>query len=622
MDRRFLRVYERELQHIRETAGEFAKEFPKIAGRLGIDGVECADPYVERLLEGFAFLASRVQLKLDAEFPRFTQNVLECVYPHYLAPTPSMAVVQFHPDPAEGGLEDGFTIPRGTSLRSGIGKGEQTACEYRTAQDVTLWPVQIEEAEYHTSDIGRLDLPGRLSPKAGIRLRLRTDGDLTFSEISLDSLVLYLHGAGQVPARLYEQVFAHAGGVVIRPIAQPAPWHVVLGRDQIRQVGFEDEQALLPVGPRSFQGYRLLHEYFAFAQRFLFMELRGLSPAMQRAQTNRLDLVILLDQQEPELEHVVDADCFQPNATPAINLFPKRADRIHVNDRFSEFHVVVDRTRPIDFEVFQVGRVTGFGATSDDEQEFHPFYSATDFETDDDRAFYATHRLPRVLSARERRMGRRSSYGGTEVYLSVVDASSAPYRADLRQLAIETTCTNRDLPLHMPVGAGETDFTMEVGAPVASIRCIAGPTPPRPSFAEGETAWRVISHFSLNYHSLTDTDDRAGASALRDLLRLYCASNEAHLRKQIEGVKSVRSRPVTRRVVTPGPIVFARGLEVELTLEEAGFEGTGVFLLGAVMDHFFARYVSINSFTETVVRSSERGVIKRWPARIGQTSTL
>src|ERR687883_717551 len=104
MDPRLLNYYNRELQHLREMGAEFAREFPKIAGRLGLEAFECADPYVERLLEGFAFLAARVQLKIDAEFPRFTQHLLELVYPHYLAPTPSMAVVQLKPDLTEGNL--------------------------------------------------------------------------------------------------------------------------------------------------------------------------------------------------------------------------------------------------------------------------------------------------------------------------------------------------------------------------------------------------------------------------------------------------------------------------------------------------------------------------------------
>src|SRR5947208_384265 len=140
MDRRLLRYCENELQYLRKQGEEFAREFPLIGGRLSLDVVPCPDPYVERLLEGFAFLAARVHLKLDAEFPRFTQNLLEIIYPHYLSPTPSMAVVQFQPELTDAALAEGPPVPRGTPIRTLLGKGEQTTCEYRTAHDTPLWP--------------------------------------------------------------------------------------------------------------------------------------------------------------------------------------------------------------------------------------------------------------------------------------------------------------------------------------------------------------------------------------------------------------------------------------------------------------------------------------------------
>ena len=271
MDRRLLGYYNRELQHLRGVAGEFAREFPKIAGRLALDDIACADPYVERLLEGFAFLSARVQLKLDAEFPRFTQSILETVYPHYLAPTPSMAVVQFSPDLASTALAEGAGIERGTVLRSVTGKHERTACEYRTAQGVTLWPIELTDAQYCTRELSTLDLPAAAaSAKAGIRLRLRAASGIGFQKMKLDELSLFIRGSGDFPMHIYEQVLAHARGVVVQPVNRPAPWQEVLPASVVKSAAFGDDEALLPVGARSFQGYRLLHEYFAFHQRFLF----------------------------------------------------------------------------------------------------------------------------------------------------------------------------------------------------------------------------------------------------------------------------------------------------------------------------------------------------------------
>ncbi len=624
MNRGLLGYYERELQHVRGMANEFAREFPKIAGRLTLEEFECADPYVERLFEGFAYLTARVQMKFDAEFPRLTQSILSTVYPHFLSPTPSMAVVQFQPNLQEADLSQGFRIKRGEPLRSIIGRGDRTACEYRTAQPVTLWPLRIVGVDYFIRELAALDLPPALKPKAGIRIRLEVPPGRKFSDLKLDSLPFFIRGTGEQPVRLYEQIFGHASQVVVQPVQKPVAWHEVLPPERLRRVGFEDDEALLPVGVRSFQGYRLLHEYFAFPERFLFFEVSGLQRAISRCTDNRLDIMILTNQGDLELENRLDAGNLALFCTPMINLFPKEADRIHLEDRFSEFHVIPDRTRPKDFEVYQITDVAGYRAQAGEEQRFRPFYASNDFDASSETggAYYTVNRVPRVVSSQEKLKGRRSNYVDSEVFLALVDARALPYRADLRQLGVRTLCTNRDLPLMIPLNQASTDFTMQTTACVASIRCLAGPTAPRPAFMEGELAWRAISHLSLNYLSLVDTPGGEGAAALRDLLKLYADPHDHQTRKQIEGVSVVASQPVTRRIVSNGPIAFARGLEVAVTLEDKEFEGVGVFLLGAVLERFFAKYVSINSFTETVIRTKRRGEIMRWPARLGIRQVL
>ena len=272
MDRRLLDLYNRELAHLRTMGGEFAKEFPKVASRLGgLDEFQpCRDPFVERLLEGFAFLAARVQLKLESEFPRFTQSMLETIYPHYLAPTPSMTIVQFKPELNEAGLADGFLIPGNSALYSFLGKTDQTRCEYRTVHDVTLWPIEVKHARYYTRELASLQIPNIPDIKAGIRIRLRSTAGLCFSELNLDSLVFHLMGIGDIPMRLYEQFFADAAAVVLQGASKPLKWQKVIGPSCIKRTGFSEKQKLLPYDARSFQGYRLLHEYFAFPKRFMF----------------------------------------------------------------------------------------------------------------------------------------------------------------------------------------------------------------------------------------------------------------------------------------------------------------------------------------------------------------
>lgn len=625
MDPKFLKYYNQELDFIRRMGGEFAEEFPKIAGRLGLDAFDCADPYVERLLEGFAFLAARVQLKVDAGFPRFTQHLLEMVYPHYLASIPSMAIVQMQPNLGEGSLAEGVRIPKGSQMRSGIGKGEQTACEYRTTHDLTLWPIEIVEAKYlaSTGAVASLGVPLREGVKGGLRLRFRSTAGLLFSQLPLKSLPLFLRGA-DVAYPIYEQCLANLLSIVVRPAGRPEAWNEVLPPSSVKPLGFSDDQAVLPCADRSFQGYRLLQEYFAMPERFLFIELSGLEKPLQRCDENEMEIILLFSRAIPGLTDIVDTSHFNLFCTPAINLFPKRADRIHLTTRTEEFHVVPDRTRPMDFEVYDVTEVLGYGTGAEPEQEFLPFYQVKDqHRHHEPRAFYMLTREPRRLSIVQQRKGPRSSYVGSEMFISLVDAEDVPFRSSLKQLGLQLLCTNRDLPLQIPVGVGQTDFSLQAGAPVTSIRCLVGPTRPRPSVAHKDTAWRLISHLSLNYLSLLDKDQEEGAATLRQLLKLYSDTGEPHVRKQVEeGLRSIKSTPIISPLVRGGPITFVRGLELTLTFNESVFEGSSVCLLGAVLENFLCRYVSINSFTETVVKTMERGEIIRWPARPGKRQLL
>jgi type VI secretion system protein ImpG len=620
MDERLLNLYNIELRHLREMAGEFAREYPKIAGRLALDRDAkevCPDPYVERLLEGFAWLAARVHLKLDAEFPRFTQALLETIYPHYLSPVPSMAIVRFEIDPQQPALAAGVPIPRGTSLKSNLGKGERTPCMFQTAHDVKLLPLRVLEARYFTRDVQELNLAPEIGARAALRLRLQTTGGQTFDKISLEDLTFYVRGADDLPSSICEQIFARKLGLVIQSVADRGKELARLPSAKVQRVGFSPEEALLPPSPRGFEGYRLLREYFALPQRYLFFRLAGLAEAAKRYKSDQLDLTIPLKEQETSLERRVDGTCFELFCTPAVNLFSKILDRISLSDSFYEFHVVPDRNRTTDFEVFEIESVTGYSASTSEEREFRPFYLAKDTDSGVG-AYYTTNRAPRMLTANERQFGKKSSYAGTELFLTLVDANSAPYRADLRDLGVKALCTNRHLPIQMAVGVGRTDFSMAVNAPVNAIRCITGPTLPKPSHTEGRFFWRLISHLSLNYLSLVDSaKGDEGAAGLRELLKLYCEENNRLAVRQIEGLLTVKSKPVVRRVAAPGPISFARGLEITLAFDEAAFEGSGIFTLGAVLEQFFAKYVSLNSFTETVIRSKQRGEIIRWPTRMG-----
>ncbi len=260
--------------------------------------------------------------------------------------------------------------------------------------------------------------------------------------------------------------------------------------------------------------------------------------------------------------------------------------------------------------------VTGYGRTSTDQQAFHPFYlqpahSAVPV------GFYAVNRLPRTLSENERHFGARSAYIGSEVFLSLVDPTAAPFSPGLEQLAVIALCTNRHLPLTMPKGLGDTDFIPEDHMPVKSIRCLVGPSSPRPSFAEGRHAWRAISLLSLNYLSLAEDKTDTGILALRELLRLYTFGSSNSLR-MLDGFVSVESRPAITRGSGGGPVVFIRGMDIDITLDEDRFAGAGVFPLASVLEQFLARYVSLNNYTRLKLKTVQRKEVLSWPPRLGK----
>jgi len=627
MNQNFLKIYNDELRYLRELGGEFAAAYPKVAGRLGLDAFECADPYVERLLEGVSFLAARVHARLDAEFPRFTQHLAGIVCPQLLTPTPSMAIVQFEPEWGHPSLEKGVVVPRHTALNGRLGPHSVTRCEFRTAHEVTLHPLRLNGASYVLSSGALGSVAEDVNDEkaqAILRLRFEVTGEIPLQALDIDALPLYLRGNEGFAECLYEQLLGH----VVEMFAsstEPGAVPIRLSKGRISPLGFDDASALLPLTSQTFGGYRVLREYFAFSQRFLFVNIEGLRSALPRCGGASFDVIFLLDEYRPDLFRSVDAANFALFCSPVINLFPRRADRILFDETRFEHPLVVDKTRPLDFEVHSVESVTGYEEGNVPATCFKPFYQARGVGCGDRQngAYFQLYRRPRQHDVRERELGARSRYLGSEAFIALVDSSENCHRVPLRQLAVDVLCTNRDLPLRLPIGLGATDFTCEAELPVRSVRCLSGPSEPKQMPEEGEALWRFINHLSHNYLSLVDDSSGEGSGeALRALLDIYRATHDSISEHQVLAIKTLVSRPIVRRLPGRGPIAFGRGLELTLTIDESGFDGAGAFLFGKVLESFFASYVSINHFTETVVCSTTRGEIMRWEPRFGLCQVL
>ena len=621
MEPQLLDYFNQELTYMRESAAEFADLHPKIARRLGMQGTEVADPYVERLIESFCFMSARMRIKLDAEFPRFTQRLLEVVYPNYVSPTPSIAVVQLHPNLLSGDLINGFAVPRDTALFSKVPEGEVTACEFRSSQDVTLWPIELMSAKLAGAppDMPALDryLPPHVQVKGSLRLRLRSMNGLKFSDIKgLDRLPIYLKGDDQIASHLFELLHSSAVATLIGIPGHLAKNSHVVIQDALVSEGFQPEQNVLPLEWNAWHGHNLLHEYFACPSRFYFFALQQLASGLSKIQGTEAEIVILLARETHALRGLVDQDQFALFCTPVVNLFPRRTDRLEVNTGQSEFHLLPDRSRPRDYEVFSVSEMVGQRFDGDVGVTFRPMFQTLNQDEGNHGKYFSLRREVRRESDSARKYGTRTAYTGTEIFVSLVDQHEAPYSETLRYLSVQALVTNRDLPRLIPRN-GVSDLFVADSIPVVSVGLIRPPSAPIPAFAQGELAWRLVRQLGFNYLPLMDMDAREGAQALRDMLRLFVNSQDTVASRQISALIGSQVKPVTQRLPGAGPLVYGRGVQCTLTVDEEGFSGSSPYLFGVVLEHYLSRHVAINVFTQTKLESMQRGTIAQWPVRMG-----
>ena len=622
-----LGYYESELAYLRQRGAEFAQKYPKIAGRLQLEADKCEDPHVERMIEAFAFLAGRLRLKVDDEFPEITESFLNVLYPHYLAPIPSMAIAQFALEP--GSLTTGYQLNPGTKLYSRPIQG--TPCRFRTCYPVTLWPIEVTSASLESPN--PVDARGRWE-EAVIRINLQCLNNTTVGELrggedkrQLETLRFYLNGEPQLTYDLYEIIFNQATRVELRTTRigkssgqtgqlsgeSAKPVSVVLPSDSIKPVGFDSSEALLPYTARSFAGYRLLSEYFALPEKFLFFDIKGLGNAAQANFGDQFEILIHVRDVAPP-RAAVNATTFQLMCTPIVNLFEAIAEPIHLTREQHEYHVIADVRRQTATEIYSINSVNAVDPSLRQARDFQPFYSLRHtFGGEDESAFwYAT-----------RRPSQRADDPGTEVYLSLVDQGFNPQVPAVETITVHATCTNRDLPGELPFGGREADLDVEGAGPLARVRCLTKPTVSRRPPARRGAQWRLISHLALNHLSLVCSDPPGSPHALQEVLYLYDFLDSLATRKQIIGIDKVTSKRVVRQTGSRIGAGLVRGLETTIEFDEDQYVGSGVFLFASVLERFLGLYASVNSFNQLVAKSKQReGYLKRWSPRTGEQILL
>ena len=606
-----LPYYEKELAFIRQMGAEFAGEHPKIAGRLGINAETIEDPHVSRLIEGFAYLNARIQHKLDDDFPELSDALLEVLFPHYQRPIPSMTVVQFEPD--EEKLEATYKLAKNTLLETEQFQGED--CRFSAIYETHLHPFKVAEANL----LGRpFTTPGSKNLKGSggvLKISLKTfTEEITFADVKPEHIRFYLKGQPQHINPLYELLLNNCQAIYMAKSEDDAN-PVRLPPSIIKPVGFDVDEGLLPYPDSSFLGYRLLTEYFAFPEKFMFIDLAEFADKIPDDASDTLEFYIYLGESDVELEHNISEKTFQMGCSPAVNLFEHRTDPIKLDHTSTEYQIIPDARRPVGYEVYSVDDV--IASTSSGEKETYlPLYG-TNHESQDreNHAYWFTAR-------RSAKMGVYLRDDGTDVFLSLVDLYFNPNNPDDRTLTLMTTCSNRDQPAKLPFSADQPRLQcVDSAPPTAKINCLLQPsTTVRPSM-RNNARWRLISHLSLNHLSITGRDD--ATKALKEILRLYDFKESSISRAQIESISNVTTRVISAPLTIDGHATLCRGIEIEIELDDSLLTGSSSYLFATVLEHFFALYSSLNSFTRVLVKlKSKEGYLKKCPPRAGEKILL
>lgn len=614
MDPRLLDYYEAELKYLRDQSQNFAKSHQTAGRRLGLNSTE-PDPYVERLLEGVAFLSSRVRLKIDDQFPEFTHQLLEAIQPHYLAPTPSICIAAFEPNKGDQGLTAGYNVPRRSQLVAEPQGKSRTPIIFETGHEVTLWPLVITKAEYIHSRAAAAKYATQVDRQvqAAIKLRLESTEGIELNTVEVDSLDIFLEGTEAVPNELYRQIIGEAVAVVANPVDDQMGDGILL--DLPEQHGFDTEDALLPNDGRSLGAYRMLSEYFACPERFRFFKLCGLKKVVAKA-NKAVEVTILLSRSSEILRQSINEGNFRLFVTPAINLFEKQMNRVSYKPENHQIKVVADRSARLDYEIFRLLDVKVFSRGNREPQSAKPLYAygAGLYEASS-AIYYSKSVKMRTLSWPERRALGREYYIGTDTFIRLTCPGDVEQLDDIKELSIRAHVTNRELPEELKrSGIRELSIT---GVPAQNVTIISGPTRPLPPMGIGDSAWRVIGHLTPNYTAFIP-EGSGDAEMLRNHLALYGRQDDSVMRSQIDGLLSIKSRPITRRIDGHGEFAMARGLKIDVEMDESVYDRASSFLFSALVERFLSEFCTINSFTETRFHSNAKGEIAAWPPRIGR----
>lgn len=592
-----LPYYERELAFLRQYSRDFADRYPKIAARLAASGDASDDPHVERMIDSFALLGARINKKLDDESPEFVEALFEVLYPHYLRPFPSCSIAQFSAQGAAG-LSAPVKIPRGTPLETRALRGVR--CRFRTAYDVTLAPISIVAAGYRP--IAALPANAPVLPSHAFGVCSFTF-ESTSTECRLDALGLarvraYLQGEQSFTAALADCLFIKATHAYVE-VGDSGAWRP-LADVPLAQAGFDEVDALIDYPAKSHPAYRLLTEYFAFPDKFDFIDFDWAAMSKASGPCRRMTLHVVLGQargeaQAPRLVETLAPHHLRLFSTPVVNLFAQPGEPIHVNHEAVSYPVIADAEHAHAYEVYSIDavRVVKADAREQTITAFRPFYALHHDEPTQVGRYWFARRNAQVAAKSP----------GYETELSLVDTAFAPTEAVTSTVSLALTCTNRDLPARLAIGLEGGDLFVDLTIFDAPISMLCRPTPNVRVERGPSMHWRLVSHLALSQVSLAQDD----LAALKELLTLYDLRRTPVSARHIEGLVGIERRAAVQWLPGKPFATFVRGTEIRLTMNEANFVGTSLASFVQVLDRFFGLYVNLNSFVQLVAVSQRTG---------------
>jgi type VI secretion system protein ImpG len=588
----FNKYYQDELTYLRDLGREFAAAYPAVAPMLAAAG---ADPEVERLLEGVAFLTGKIRQKLDDELPEVIHSVASLLFPHYLRQLPATSIVEFTPLPNV--VRERLTVPRDSEVGSVPVDG--TSCRFRTTMDVELTPLAIEDV--------RLDTGAQLAQS--LRIGVRVAGGVALSAIGLRKLCFYIHGERRVQDDLRLWIGAHLERVSLATVDDSGRDTVVatLPAAAVKLVGFEEEESLIPFPRTVYPGFRLLQEYFILPQKFAFFEVSGLESLPADKVEGRFAIHLQFRDSMPPGTRVAK-ESLRLFCSPVINLFEHTADPIKPDPTKYEYLARPSGSAPAAHEIYEIGNVVGIARRTSQRVSIPPFF-AFQHELEADAAarglFYQKHLRPAAVG------------DGVDIYLSFGSPEDQANVPELDVISVEAVCTNRRLPAQLKVG--DVRVATATSPAIATFTNITSVSPPLPPPLGRELEWRVLAHMAMSYRSITEIEVLKATVDIYNFPALVDRQAARANQLRIAAIKAIKVRP-TDRLYRGAPV---RGVAADVELDEGGFAGEGeMYLFASILDRMLSSYVSLNSFTQLTVTGTNTRAVYRWEPKSGNATLI